>query len=384
MERKALLDIFIKLLGSALNEAELDGAVKNELTPDVIAALFSLSKRHDLAHIVSAVLYKNGLLTNEETISKYKHEEVVSIYRYEQMKYAYGQICDAFEEAAIPYIPLKGSVIRPYYPKASMRTSCDIDILVKEEDLERAIQALVQRHFQCGQRNYHDVSLYSPNKIHLELHFNILENTQTLDTVLKDAWLHAAPVKGCCYGFTDGFFLFHMFAHISYHFLSGGCGIRPLMDIWIMGHRMGIHYSQAEELLKRAGIFQFAEEITELVEACFSDADRDAFSDTLLAYIFDGGVYGTTQNKIAISKAKENTTFSYAWKRVFLPYHKMVNHFAILRKLPILLPFCWIARVVKAVFAGKTQNTMQEIDTANSLSEAAVSDMKQIRNRLGL
>ena len=72
----------------------------------------------------------------------------MSVYRNEQIKYAFAQICDTFELSSIPYIPLKGSVIRPYYPKESMRTSCDIDILVKEENHEAAIDVLVQRGFK--------------------------------------------------------------------------------------------------------------------------------------------------------------------------------------------------------------------------------------------
>ena len=45
-----------------------------------------------------------------------------------------------------------------------------------------------------------------------------------------------------------------MFAHMLYHFISGGCGIRPLMDIWIAEHKMGITYTEAKDLLETAGI----------------------------------------------------------------------------------------------------------------------------------
>ena len=57
MEAKTLQDIFIKILRSELTETELDGAVKDQITPEVISALYSLSKHHDLAHIVSSSLY---------------------------------------------------------------------------------------------------------------------------------------------------------------------------------------------------------------------------------------------------------------------------------------------------------------------------------------
>ena len=61
MEAKSIQDIFIKILRSELTETELDDSVKEQLTSDVVAALYSLSDRHDLAHIVFSALYKCGL-----------------------------------------------------------------------------------------------------------------------------------------------------------------------------------------------------------------------------------------------------------------------------------------------------------------------------------
>ena len=315
MEVKALQDILIKILRSELTETELDASVKEQLTPDVISALYSLSSRHDLAHIVFSAMHKCGLKIDGAVYSKFNKKAIMSVYRNEQIKYAYNQICDIFNKESIPYIPLKGSVIRPYYPKDSMRTSCDIDILVKEENLESAIDALVQKGFRCGERHYHDVSLFSPANIHLELHFNIQETIEKLDAVLKDAWQHTKLTDGSRYEFTDEFFVFHMFAHMSYHFLGGGCGIKSLMDIWVMEHRMGVTYESARELLEKAGIYRFAAEISKIAEICFSDKPKDKFSDTILSYIFSGGVYGTFQNKMTVMKSNDKSTVKYLLKR---------------------------------------------------------------------
>lgn len=384
MEVKAIEDIFIKMLRSELSETELDASVKEQLTPDVVAALYSLAAGHDLAHIVFSSLYKCGLKKDDAIYTKFYQKAIMSVHRNEQMKYEFGQICDTFDQASIPYIPLKGSVIRPYYPKESMRTSCDIDILVKEENLEAAIDALVQKGFKCSDRNYHDVSLFSEANVHLELHFNIQENIDKLDAVLRDAWRYARLTDGSRYKFTDDFFVFHMFAHMCYHFLSGGCGIKSLMDIWIMEHKMGITYECARELLEQADIYRFAEGISKLAEICFSGKPKDEFSDTILSYIFSGGVYGTSQNKIAVKKSKSKSTLLYAFQRLFLPYKSMVILYPILHKLPFLLPFCQIARWCKMLFGGKAKQTIRELKTANDVSDGRINTITLMRERLGL
>lgn len=68
------------------------------------------------------------------------------------MKSAFRDICSIFDKIKIAYIPLKGAVIRPYYPYDSMRTSCDIDILIHEEDLELAIKNLIEKGYKCGEK----------------------------------------------------------------------------------------------------------------------------------------------------------------------------------------------------------------------------------------
>ncbi len=384
MDKKAVQEILIKILGSALTETELDISVKEQLTPEVLSTLYALSKHHDLAHIVAAILYSNNVEMEKELSAKFGKEEILSVYRYEQMKYAYEEICEAFEEANIPYVPLKGSIIRSYYPQESMRTSCDIDILVHEEDIERAACALEKKEYTRGEREYHDISLFSPTNIHLELHFNIQENIDNLDSVLKDAWRYATPTDGMRYEFTKEFFLFHIYAHMSYHFLAGGCGIRPLMDIWIIEHKMGVSYVQAQELLERAGIYKFAQEISKLVDCCFSGKEWDEFSLKLLSYILSGGVYGTAENHIAVKKTKTNNAFGYALKRLFLPYKDMVTIYPVLKKAPILLPFCWIARCFGAFFGKKNKKARAELKTVKTISNDKVEAIKEIREGLGL
>lgn len=175
-----------------------------------------------------------------------------------------------------------------------------------------------------------------------------------------------------------------MFAHMLYHFISGGCGIRPLMDIWVAEHKMGITYTEAKDLLETAGIYKFAVEMSKLSEICFSDCPKDNYTDALLSYVFDGGVYGTSKNKIAVKKEKTKSTFRYSMQRLFMPYRKMIQIFPILKKLPFLLPFCWIIRIFKMIFGGKMRTSITEIKTATSVSNNEIEKIRQMKEKLGL
>jgi len=377
-------ELIFEILRSALSENELDPSVKAELTPSAVADIYALAKKHDLAHAVACVLRNNGITSDPETAGKLKKAETAALFRNERLKHVFGQICGIFDENGIAYIPLKGSVIRQYYPTENMRTSCDIDILIREEDVGRAVELLEAQEYKIGNRNFHDVSVYSSTNVHLELHFTVCENDDKLDAVLKDAWKYASKADGSRYEFSKEFFIFHIYAHMSYHFISGGCGLRSLTDIWIMEHKMDCPYSAAAELLKRAGIYRFAEEMSALAETVFSSKEQDEFAKSLLDYILSGGTYGNLENHAAVGMAKSKSSAAYLLKRIFLPYKTMAWQYPILKKAPFLLPFCWAIRCVKALFNRKTGKFLHEISTVNSISEDKLKRINLIRSRLGL
>ncbi len=384
MNEREVQKILTEILYATLNEIENSPAVAKKITSDILMPLCSLAKKHDVAHLVSSFVRNNKIEIDAEIKKKLQTEEFASIFRNEQMKYVFEQICDAFDEKQISYVPLKGSVIRPYYPYESMRTSCDIDILIHEEDIESAVKCLENKGYRSEKKKYHEVSLYSPKGVHLELHFNIKENMDNLDAVLDNAWEYTQPNKESQYEFKKEFFVFYMYAHMAYHFLGGGCGIRSLMDIWIMEHKMDATYQIAEDLLKKAGIYKFATRMSDISNKCFAENTLDDSSQLILKYIYDGGVYGKVENNLAVKKSKNISPWLYALKRLFLPYKFMTILYPVLKKAPYLLPFCWILRWGSVIFGGKMKRISSEISCVNNMPDEKVAEIKEIRSQVGL
>lgn len=149
-------------------------------------------------------------------------------------------------------------------------------------------------------------------------------------------------------------------------------------------YRMGISCSCADALLAQAKLERFAAEMCRVAEQCFTYNTIDDWSDTVLTYIFQGGVYGSADNQIAVEQSKSNGTVGYALKRFFLPYRSMTVQYPILKKAPILLPFCWGARGFGAVFGGKSHRIAAELSIANQLSDERIDEIQALCTRLGL
>ena len=185
----------------------------------------------------------------------------MAFHRREQLNYELKNVCEILENVGVEYLPLKGSILQSYYPEPWMRTSCDIDVLVRQEDVERSVKSLCENGFKVEGDHYHDMSLYSMSNVHLELHYELIEERDSLviHTRLSDIWSKVLPMENTAYGRTmsNELFLFYHVAHMAKHFVYGGCGIRPFLDLWIMENKFDFNRQALQALLKEGGIYRF-------------------------------------------------------------------------------------------------------------------------------
>ena len=222
---------------------------------DKTRELYRLSKQHDIAHLIGDALFRNKLLPESRAQDAFKEQIVIAVYRYENQTAEFKRISDALNEAKIEYIPLKGSVIRNYYPEPWMRTSCDIDILVKQKDYFEAGKYLAEAlNYKIKDYNSHDVSLYSDNNVHLELHYSLLEESiiYSAKKILNNVWDYVDCFdNGMQRSLNDEMFYFYHIAHMVKHFITGGCGIRPFIDLWLLNHKRPLIKIQETHYLKK-------------------------------------------------------------------------------------------------------------------------------------
>ncbi len=352
------------------------------------AKLFALAKKHDAAHLLSWSLGKNGLLPESGKYREVLEDETgLAVYRETQLTFLCDLVRETLSEAKIDFIPLKGAVIRDMYPRPWMRTSCDVDVLVKEEDLKRATDALVKKGFTTDNvLNYHDVSLYL-DETHLELHYSIREDDPKLDPVLSEVWEHVEKVGEYEYRESAEFFVFHHIAHMAYHVMGGGCGIRPFIDFKILKDKGIYDEEKLLPLLKKSSLVRFYETVKKLTEIWLGDgsAEKDETAEKLGNFVLFGGVYGNSENNISMGLAKnEKSKIKYLLRLAFPPFETMCFIYPSLKKRKILLPFYYINRFFRKIFGKDRKRVRKRIkNTARSDVSSAESAETLLRD-LGL
>lgn len=383
--------VFFALIRFEINGTGLCDEVKNLITPEIMSALFKLSKRHDLAHLIGDALDKNGILCDDTDVKKYFFKErVLSIYRYEQIKYEYDNICNVLTEEKIPFIPLKGSVLKSYYPEPWMRTSCDIDVLVHREDADRAIEAL-QKKLKYSNKGIgaHDIQLYSESGVHLELHFSLMEaqRNETQKKLIKQmnmVWSEAELLDGYRYGLKGEFFFLYHLTHMLNHFVGGGCGIRFFLDTWIICHKVSFDKERFNDFIERTDLEKFAQAIIRTSNIWFEGVKSDTVANEIKDYILYAGMYGDLKNRIALQKGKNKSKISYILSRIFLPYQELKFQYPFLRKHKILLPFYQVRRWLRLLFKRKVVTASQEMKTYSRISDDESKRIARLFSKLGL
>ena len=361
------------------------------ISDEELKRLYEVAKAQDLAHLVAAELDRQGLLRSGDEVSeKFRKQQILAVFRYERINYELEEICSLFEELEIPHIPLKGSALRTYYPEPWMRTSADIDILITKDNVDKAKSALVDRYgyTQGHSGTGYDLSFFAPSGVHLELHFNPLNDDQAANSsaVLKDIWVHATPKDGWAYRMVldDAmFYLYHM-AHMAKHFEESGCGARFFLDTWILCH--GVEYDREERkmLLQAGGLWQFALAAERLSEVWFANAEHDEMSRNMEKYIFSGGIYGTLQHRIVTNRIRKGGKLSYTVSRIFPSYDLLKRYYPYLEGRKWLLPFYEVRRWLRIIFKGKLKRSVDELKFNANIDDEQKQDVEQMLKQLEL
>ena len=381
------IQILFALLRSAICGTKLTEEERNNYSPDMLKDLLKMSSKHDVAHLLVLGLKQNELITKENNdIENFIYKVV---YRYEQTRYEYENLCSALESAQISFLPLKGSVIRKYYPEAWMRTSCDIDILVHAEDLDKTISYLVRnQNYVEKERSTHDVSLFSPTGIHVEIHFDLVEEGRANDAihVLSTVWENVTVYEnsGFCYKMSDAFFYFYHIAHMAKHFENGGCGIRPFIDLWILDHRKITDLSARDELLDEGKLLKFANASRMLSEVWFDAKEPDELSLKMQHFLLRGGIYGSTDNRVALKQKKQGGRFGYIFSRIFIPYAKLKRYYPILEKHRWLSPVMQIRRWFMLLNPNVAKRAKRELAINGQLEKSKSDEMNTFLAHIGL
>ncbi len=384
---KKINDTIINLLK---NEITAPGHIVDfsEYSDDLLRELYNVAITHGIVHIIGYNLLNNGALEGRLYENLYKEQVCAALYRYETLLYDFEEICDIFEKNKIPFIPLKGAAIKDFYPEIWMRIGSDIDILVKKSHIEQACSVLIETpYFRRGEKSDHDVSVISTENINVELHFTLSGKgfSEPVKKILNTVWDYATPVKEGSYQYKldDSFFYFYHIAHMAKHFINGGCGIKPFLDLWLIEKNLDCNNTKTEALLEKGKIQYFAKEAKKLAFGWFSEETLDTTCLLMQDFIFKSGCFGTYETHIITNRYRYKGKAKYIFSRLFVSYNELKHQYPIIQKHKILTPIYQVRRLIKLIFGEERHSRREYLKKLYDTHDSHIDNMNQLFESLG-
>lgn len=353
-------------------------------------ALLRLAKAHSVSAMVCMALEQTDAFQHaaETTRLKWLDAKNKAVRKNMLLDAERHQLEKEFAEHGIWYMPLKGSILKDWYPKFGMREMADNDILFDPAGRKQVREIFQNRSYKTVsfRKGNHDVYEKAPI-YNFEMHVSLFNGTyKELTEQYENVKEHLLPVDGTAYQFAftpEDFYVF-VLAHAHKHYSYSGTGIRTLADIYIMNQKLGgtMNWEYVDSELRDLGIFSYERESRELAQKLFgiaelpTEANLSEAEQQMLAYYLGASTYGTIENRTLNQMQKlqpdggaitAHTKRKYLLSRIF-PGREWCKACApTVYKYPVLLPFFWVRRLVYRGITNRKKVT-QEIKALKAVS----------------
>ncbi len=343
----------------ALLRAALDGNIPPEKPEDAdFEAAFRLAVFHGVANTAFYAVERLQGQPEPELMKKWKQTRDRAIVKDLVQREELEKISKALSEAGIRHVPLKGAVLKEYYPQSDMRGMSDLDLLIDEKNAEVAgkiMLSLGYREERLGE-DIEDIYFKEPY-MNVELHRSLILTgfSKDYDRAFSDPWSACAETPEMRKRFRDDYFFAYVLAHAMKHYENAGTGIRSFMDFYMFESRKPEAAKKALLFFQERKTAALARECMELSRCWFSGAEPEGKLRETADFVLSSGTYGTFENGVAY-RLKSKGKAAYLLELLFPPPAMMKNYYPVLRRAPALLPFCWIARILTKPFTNRKQN----------------------------
>lgn len=283
------------------------------------------------------------------------------------------EITNKLSEQEIPFLCMKGSVFRDYYPVPELRSMGDIDIVIQPENKEKVDHIFVNELGYSKYVDNHSVWLYYIKEFQFEVHNHMFYEELTNDFNYVEYFddifdnMHLGSVFGISsqymYVPDENYHFLYLMTHTAKHIINHGTGFRPYLDMVMFTQNNDLDWKWIKDELRKLKLLEFTETCFAFCERWFDvkmpldhkELDK-RFYDEITAKTFNDGTFGleNEENEGASSAKALKKSNGHYWlttvrrtlRLIFPPYNDMIliPWYSFLNGKPWLLPFAWVYR----------------------------------------
>lgn len=305
------------------------------------------------------------------------------------------RVFDSFEQNNIAYLPLKGIVLKHLYPSTDMRPMGDIDVLIRNSDIEK-INGLMKLHnYTLHGISDHEYVWKKGKYLTFEFHKYLIPSyNKDYFAYYGDGWNLARKSKESNnkYILSNEDLYIYLFTHFAKHYRDGGIGLKHIIDLWVFSRSYpDLDFEYIHNELSTLLLLEFYNNVHSLIIAWFEDGAHTDITELIGDVIINSGAFGTRCRQLTarITKVQKSTGDVHSAKRfqvikkVFPSLSKMRLNYHSLEKTPFLLPFFWIERWF-TVLIFRRDNIKTVIQDSKLVTDELVCDYQAHLEAVGL
>ena len=384
-------ELFLEILKRILHREKC--VLKDEEILTCLKDILRLSSIHMVNPLVVDALYH----TYPEKMEVYKKRAIDQTVKQAGRTASFLLLYQKMQEAGLSPIVMKGIVSRNMYEEPEARYSVDEDLLIDPDEIHPYHDFLLKHGFHLVGENSHidtadEISYQNKkNHLYLEVHKHLFDPNDEFFGGLSQSFENGEesvkiPIYGTnikTLGFNDH--LLYMICHAYKHLIYSGFGIRQVCDMLLFAETYGkyMDWNKITEALEQHRLTFFAKALLKIcVEYLDMDIEKAGCSHLyshceidelpLLQDILTGGIYGAQdENRLhsanitlsAVSAGKQGKRSKGLGASLFPSFSYMSGKYLYLKRLPFLLPFAWLQRIITYLKSGnkglKPQKSLQ-------------------------
>lgn len=345
--------IFYEVL--ALTRAGLtDVPSETDINPEDWNAIFKIAEEQNLISILYRAVRISGLKVPDEILTRIKAGFFQDIRLDRLQNSELEQLFLAFEDQGVDYFPIKGAVMKKYYPGSVYRWMSDADIFIREDQYGIISGIMKNAGYSFLDESEHEFR-WKKSGFLIEFHKQAMSSAfkEAVD-YFGDGFARAHRIGDSHrYQFDGTDELIFAFTHFVKHYLTGGAKIRNITDLYFLWKRGGEDQARLVAVLESMNLLVFYKLLLKNVMAWFEGSPLDEAGELIFRTVLtDSNEYKSSRKFIfweARSNRGKTKTTGFAkvrtmLKSFFVPAKKIHSKYKIFRKLPFLLPIFWVWR----------------------------------------
>ncbi len=321
--------------------------------------ILAIAEKHNIASVIAYGIHQGEYELSPEIKGKFKQYLYTHLMITENQTREIEKVFGLFEEKHIDYMPLKGTEIRKIYPSPDMRRMADADILVRTKDFPLFDSIMKENGYTFQCESNHEYVYQKPPFIQIELHKMLIPSyNDDMYAYYQDGWSIAKREGDTCrHSLSREDHYVYLMTHLAKHYRDGGIGIKSVMDLWLYKKTYLMDIEYVNRQLEQLNLLTFSMLIDQLIKVWFEGEPTNELINSMTEFIIYAGEYGSFNNKThaAAIRDAEDGDFKkaekYKYIRLIFPkYRELKGGYPYLKKMPFLLPVCWVHRWCKGLF----------------------------------